>query len=534
MAMSGGGDKTTFYISVLLCVFAGSFQYGYNISSVNGPAENIKDDLYSAFESGKAVYQIGEDGLALENPVATCPNASSIADCGPCKEEITCKSDFILEADRQLYITREDQYSYAVALFTVGGIVGSFSVKPVVSHFGRKKGQLVNMVISLGASVLFVGAKYYNSHICLVVARILIGLFSGLATGICPMYIIEMSAQEDRGWIGVLNQLLITIGILVAQIVALSSTMRDSWGIYMALTGVPAIIWIALMGLSYESPRYLYLEKNDAANATKVLKKVRGTEDVEDELDEMKAEHEKSLSEENMSIGALFTSKDVRWQLISIAAMMIAQQMSGINAVFFYTNKIFESAGFTNETSTKISVLIGALNVAMTFVSMSLMEKAGRRSLMVYGYGIMVVFCVLLAVALKSLHIGTWVSYVSILCVMGYIVGFAIGPGPVPWIWATEFFKQSARAAGASMGCVICWVCTFIVGKFFPIAEAKLGPYVFIFFGIVSLMAFLYCLKITPETKGKSFEEIQVYFAKLNGVEISDEEMKLADNRADD
>jgi len=81
------------------------------------------------------------------------------------------------------------------------------------------------------------------------------------------------------------------------------------------------------------------------------------------------------------------------------------------------------------------------------------------------------------------------------------------------------------------MGCVICWVCTFIVGKFFPIAEAKLGPYVFIFFGMVSLFAFLYCLKITPETKGKSFEEIQVYFAKLNGVEISDEEMKLADNR---
>ena len=89
-----------------------------------------------------------------------------------------------------------------------------------------------------------------------------------------------MSAKEDRGWIGVLNQLLITIGILVAQIVALSSTMRASWGIYMALTGVPAIIWIALMGLSYESPRYLYLEKNDATNASRVLKKVRGTEDV--------------------------------------------------------------------------------------------------------------------------------------------------------------------------------------------------------------------------------------------------------------
>jgi len=136
--------KTTFYISVLLCVFAGSFQYGYNISSVNGPAVNIKDDLYNHFESGKAVYEIGEDGSVLENPVPTCPNISSVADCAACAEEIACTSDFILEADRALHITREDQYSYAVALFTVGGIVGSFSVKPVVSHFGRKKGQVWN------------------------------------------------------------------------------------------------------------------------------------------------------------------------------------------------------------------------------------------------------------------------------------------------------------------------------------------------------------------------------------------------------
>ena len=89
-----------------------------------------------------------------------------------------------------------------------------------------------------------------------------------------------MSPKEDRGWIGVLNQLLITIGILVAQIIALSSWMRENWGIYMALTAVPAILWIALIGLSYESPRYLYLERNDAGEASRVLRKVRGTEDV--------------------------------------------------------------------------------------------------------------------------------------------------------------------------------------------------------------------------------------------------------------
>lgn len=527
MAMSGGGSKTTFYISVLLCVMAGSFQYGYNISSVNGPALNIKEDLYGNFVSEKAVYEEGQDV-----PYAGCINISATEDCAACAEEIECVSMYTDTADRELAQLREDKYSSAVALFTVGGIVGSFSVKPVVSLFGRRKGQLVNMMISIGAAILFVGAKHFTSHACFVAARVLIGLFSGLATGICPMYIIEMSSKEDRGWIGVLNQLLITIGILFAQIVALSKTMRESWGIYMALTGAPAILWILLIKLSYESPRYLYLEQNNEAAAKQVLKKIRGTDDVEEELEEMRFEQEAVSADENMTVLALFTAKEVRWQLISIGVMMICQQMSGINAVFFYTNKIFESAGFTNETATKISVLIGALNVAMTFVSMSLMEKAGRKSLMVYGYGIMILFCVLLAVALMNLHRGSVVPYLSIVCVMGYIVGFAIGPGPVPWIWASEFFKQSARAAGASIGCVICWVCTFIVGKFFPMAEAKFGPYVFIFFAVVSLFAFLFCLKITPETKGKSFKDIEIYFAKMNGVEVDDEEIKLT-NRED-
>ena len=89
-----------------------------------------------------------------------------------------------------------------------------------------------------------------------------------------------MSPKEDRGWIGVLNQLLITFGILVAQLVALSSWMRENWGIYMALTAAPAVLWIALMGFSYESPRYLYLERKDADEASRVLRKIRGVEDV--------------------------------------------------------------------------------------------------------------------------------------------------------------------------------------------------------------------------------------------------------------
>ena len=164
----------------------------------------------------------------------------------------------------------------------------------------------------------------------------------------------------------------------------------------------------------------------------------------------MREEAIKAQAEEEMSLGQVLSEKSIRWQLISICLMMLCQQLSGINAVFFYTNKIFAAAGYTEATQLKLSVLIGAENVAMTFVSMALMEKMGRKSLMVWGYGIMVVFCFAMVGVLNCLDKATWVPHLSVFCVMGYIVGFAIGPGPVPWIWNTEFFQQSARAGGAS------------------------------------------------------------------------------------
>merc|ERR1712241_596665 len=164
----------------------------------------------------------------------------------------------------------------------------------------------------------------------------------------------------------------------------------DLWGYFFALTAVPAILWLICSPKMVETPRYTLLEKHDRDQAESDLKRLRKG-DVKEELDQIEeSKADPGATVEQMSVVQLFTDKSVRWQITIIIVSQMAQQLSGINAVFFYTNKIFAAAGFSNETSTMISGLVGVENFIMTFVSMILMDKMGRKSLQVYGYGIMV------------------------------------------------------------------------------------------------------------------------------------------------
>merc|ERR1711892_200194 len=230
-----------------------------------------------------------------------------------------------------------------------------------------------------------------------------------------------------------------------------------------------------------ETPRYTLLERGDREQAESDLRKLRGS-DVKEELDEMEdSKSSQTDNTEQLSVGQLFTNKSVRWQITIIIVSQMAQQLSGINAVFFYTNDIFNAAGFSPETSTMIAALVGVENVIMTFVSMVLMDRMGRKALQVYGYAIMTFFCVSMTVCLNMLEKSPIMPYLCIGCVLGYIVGFAI------------------------------------------------GPYVFIIFAGVSLFTMVFLIKFAPETKGKSFSEIEAEFAKLNGIDV--DEKKPLDSR---
>uniref|UniRef100_H2YQZ2 Major facilitator superfamily (MFS) profile domain-containing protein n=1 Tax=Ciona savignyi TaxID=51511 RepID=H2YQZ2_CIOSA len=484
-------------MGVLFSVVGSSFQYGYNIAVVNAPADEVKD------------FYFGTD----------CMNATLAISTTNQSEPETC----VKIPEKTTY--RNNMFAIAVSAFAAAGMVGSLLVGPVVGKFGRRGAFIVNNIISFVAALCLGLGKTANSFALIIVGRVFIGIFAGLATGVVPMYIGEISPKQWRGAIGVLNQLLITIGILVAQLLGLQSMLgtEEKWPILFAFTCVPSVLQLIAIPFMPKSPRYLLIDQGKDTEARNVLVKLRGTENVESEMDEMRAEASAQSADGQLTILQLLRERSVRWQLITVLLMMAAQQLSGINAVFFYSNRIFETAGIPSGNPQDLaSVGVGVVNVIMTIVSVGVIEWAGRKALIVWGFGMMIFWCAAMTVVLNMLTMNlTWISYLSIACVIGYIVGFAIGPGPIPWLITAELFRQSARPPAFMVSCLLNWTCNFIIGISFPAIADATGPYVFIIFMFVCIGITAFLAIVMPETKGKTFQEISNLFAKRNSVPVN-------------
>ncbi|XP_074831985.1 solute carrier family 2, facilitated glucose transporter member 5-like isoform X4 [Carettochelys insculpta] len=341
------------------------------------------------------------------------------------------------------------------------------------------------------------------------------------------MYLGEMSPKNLRGAIGVVPQLFITIGILVAQILGLSNILgnTEGWPVLLGLTGIPAVVELLLLPFFPESPRYLLIQKGNEEQARQALRSLRGWDDVDDEIEEMRQEDESEKLEGRLSVFNLCTFQALRWQLISIIVMMMGQQLSGINAIFYYANKIFTSAGVNTNDVQYVTVGIGAVNVFMTCIAVLIIESLGRRLLLLAGFGICCASCAVLTVALNLQATVSGMQYLSIACVIAYIIGHAIGASPVPFVMITEMFLQSSRPAAFMVGGSVHWLCNFTVGLVFLYMEKGLGAYCFLIFCAICLATVIYIFIIVPETKGKTFMEINKVMAKRNKVQIDKEEL---------
>nr|CAB3266209.1 solute carrier family 2, facilitated glucose transporter member 5-like [Phallusia mammillata] len=484
-------------IGVSMSVIGASFQYGYNIAVVNAPADEIKD------------FYFGNDTVCSTSTT----NGTNARTC-------------VEDTERGNY--RDNMYAIAVSAFALAGMLGSLLVGPVVGKFGRRGGLMVNNIISFVAALCLGLAKPANSFPLIIVGRFFIGVFAGLATGIVPMYIGEISPKEWRGAIGVLNQLLITIGILFAQLLGLESMLgtQQMWPYLLAFTCIPSVLQMISIPFMPKSPRFLLIDQQKEDEARNVLVKLRGSDNVVSEMDEMRTEAASQAAEGQMTIIQLFRERSVRWQLITVLLMMVAQQLSGINAVFFYSNTIFDAAGIPEGNPQDMaSVGVGVVNVLMTIVSVAVIDRIGRKKLMVWGFGTMIFWCLAMTVVLNLLNVvgGGWISYLSIACVIGYIIGFAVGPGPIPWLITAELFRQAARPPAFMVACLLNWTCNFIIGISFPAVAKLTGPYVFILFMFVCIGITVFLYFVMPETKGKTFQQISNLFAKRNKVPMASE-----------
>uniref|UniRef100_A0A803JBG4 Solute carrier family 2 (facilitated glucose transporter), member 1 n=1 Tax=Xenopus tropicalis TaxID=8364 RepID=A0A803JBG4_XENTR len=488
----GYGQRMTARLMLAVCTAViGSLQFGYNTGVINAPQEVI-EGFYNA--------------TWLERYNEPIPES-----------------------------TLTSLWSLSVAIFSVGGMVGSFSVGLFVNRFGRRNSMLMANVLAFLAAILMGFSKLAVSFEMLIIGRFVVGLYCGLTTGFVPMYVGEVSPTSLRGALGTLHQLGVVVGILIAQIFGLKPIMgNDSlWPFLLGCIFIPAILQCIMLPFCPESPRFLLINRNEEDKAKSVLKKLRGTTDVSSDLQEMKEESRQMMREKKVTILELFRSPLYRQPMFIAIILQLSQQLSGINAVFYYSTMIFQKAQVEQPVYATIGA--GIVNTAFTVVSLFVVERAGRRTLHLIGLGGMAVCAILMTIALALLDSVGGMSYLSIVAIFGFVAFFEIGPGPIPWFIVAELFSQGPRPAAIAVAGLSNWTSNFIVGMGFQYVEQLCGAYVFIIFTVLLLIFFVFTYFKVPETKGRTFDEIASEFRQGEGQMVKQaEELNSLGHNADD
>jgi len=412
------------------------------------------------------------------------------------------KQDFTLNA-RMLGV--------ATSAVLVGATIGAAAAGTVSDMFGRRR---VIMAVALLFVLGAIGSGMADSLPLLLSARAVVGVAIGVASMLTPLYLSEVAPKETRGFVVSLNQFCITFGILASYIVdyALAGA-TNNWRWMLGLGAVPGLILFLGMLTLPESPRWL-AGQGRIELARAALKRVRKPEEVETELAELRTDVKR---DGRLVPWSALLSPRVRKPLVVGVALAVFQQITGINTVIYYAPTIFQSAGLSSASVAILATAgVGLVNVIMTMVAMRLLDVVGRRALLLWGLAGMIVMLLVLSAGF-ALGVGGWVAVVTVPSVAAYVGFFAIGLGPVFWLLISEIFPLAVRGRCMSVATVANWGSNFAVTLVFPPLVAALGSSTaFLVFAVLSVGAFVFTLRVVPETSGRSLEEIE---AALVGVD---------------
>jgi sugar porter (SP) family MFS transporter len=400
---------------------------------------------------------------------------------------------------------------WAVSCLGWGAMAGNLAAGPLSDRFGRRSVLLLTAVLFLASSLT---AALSTRFAVFVAARICGGLAVGAAILTAPVYIAEIAPARSRGSLVSLNQLMIVIGISISFFsnYFLLPLGADSWRWMLGVQAVPACLYFLLLTLVPESPRWL-LSKGREESARAALSAVHGLAAAHRELEIMQANPAKKSR--HFGIRELLTGRLKRVMIFGFGIAFF-QQATGINAIFYYLPTIFASSGGELSTSFAQSVLVGLVNVGMTFVAIWLIDRLGRKPLLVFGLTGMSLSLLTIGwafhAARASLGVGSPVSHenVVLIALITYVASFAISLGPVMWVLLSEIFPNEERAAAISV--VGFWnsLVSASVTMLFPTELATWGPAgTFLAYGLVAAAGLLFVMLLAPETKGKTLEELE-------------------------
>lgn len=391
----------------------------------------------------------------------------------------------------------------------IGAILGAVTSGKLSDYLGRKRMIIVNAVIfAIGA----IGCTFAHSLMLLMAMRVIIGFAIGITSYVVPMYIAEISPSRRRGALVTLNQLMITIGILVSYITDywLSNDANlESWR-WMFFVGLfPALILLIGMFFLPESPRWL-ISKNRWEEGKKILIRVEDPDLIEQTIADLKRDIELN-SKSNNSIKEVFKPW-LRPALIITVGIFFFQQFSGVNTIIYYSPIIFKMAGIVSNTASILpAIIIGAFNVLACLLSVFLLDKVGRRKLYFIGISGMIPSLALLGACFYFKEaLGSSLPVFAVLSIVCYIIFIAISLAPLGWLLISEVFPLNVRGVGMSIGSLSHWGFNAIIAFTFLKLVDSLGiNFTFWCYSFICIIGLIWGYYYIPETKGKSLEEIE-------------------------
>jgi len=402
---------------------------------------------------------------------------------------------------KQQFALSDAQTEIAASSLLLGCVIGASIAAVTSDRFGRKR-------VLLGAAALFtissIGAALPRDLIQFAAARLLGGVAIGMASTLSPLYIAEISPPRKRGLLVSLNQFAIVSGILLSYSVnyLLTGAGPANWRWMFASAAVPSICFLLTLLFIPESPRWL-VQKGREAEAKRFLTQIAGSAAAEEQVQAIKA----AMSEESGNL------LDPAFRKAFFVAILIAlfSQFTGINTIIYYGSLVFleHVPHQTANTALWANVIIGAINFAATILGMALIDRAGRKPLLMSAFAGMALSLVAVAAAIRLEAAGV----VVLIFVLAYVACFAVGVGTGTWVMMSEICPTRVRGRAMSIATVCLWCGTLIVTlTFLSLVNLFTAPGAFLLYAVVSVAAFLFIWRVVPETKGISLEEIEKWW----------------------
>ncbi|CAH2295474.1 solute carrier family 2, facilitated glucose transporter member 11-like [Pelobates cultripes] len=462
------------FLMVIVLGLGGTFQFGYHISVLNSPSPYIK-----AFINETWMMRYG-------TPIP--------------HETLTLR------------------WSLLVSVYSIGGLVGSTCSGYLIGRFGKKRCQLCNCLLPIASALLMGLSRIVGNFEMILVGRCLAGFYAGLGINIHAQFAGEIAPRKLRGLINTSGPLFVTLGKLCGQIIGLRELFGTEtlWPQLLLVSAFLSFVQLVMLPFFPDSPTYILLDKGDKEGCMRALKQLWGDRDHQAHIDEIMKDNVSSKMGRKMSVLELLKDPSHRYQILVLIGLILCLQLSGANAIYFYSYDVFQEAGFPQDQIAYVSLGVGAFEFVSAMICSLLIDRFGRKMLILGGYSLMTLTLSFLTVTLSLQDSYSWMPYCSVFLTFLFIFLYGAGPAGATISTCVEIFSQVPRVPAFVISGCFSWVGLYILGMVFPYIVETLKHFCFLLFMAFIILALLFVHFIVPETKDKTIAQISQEFNKFN------------------